>query len=164
MSYEEDEFDEEELDIEEDPTLRSVVRFNKLLSSVHWFQDLGEPLDKESQETARYFADALGFPDAYVALIGDWEEAAYAAANPDWNTEGWEAEEQLMATLTNQALDLMLDHLRNGTPLPPSQVVRTTRRGAGAPPLTAANIPDIAWNPAPGDAITFAGNQVRIPD
>lgn len=107
MSYEEDEFEEEELDIEEYPTLRSVVRFNKLLSSVHWFQDLGEPLDKETQDTARYFADALGFPDAYVALVEDWEEASYAAANPDWNTEGWEAEEQLMATLTNQALELM---------------------------------------------------------
>jgi hydroxybutyrate-dimer hydrolase len=64
----------------------------------------------------------------------------------------------------NQALDLMLDHLRNGTALPPSQVVRTTRRGAGSPPLTAANLPDIAPVPAPGDAITFVDNEVRIPE
>ena len=30
-----------------------------------------------------------------------------------------------------QAMDLMYAHLRNGRPLPPSQVVHTTPRGAG---------------------------------
>lgn len=64
----------------------------------------------------------------------------------------------------NQALDLMMDHLRNGSPLPPSQVVRTTPRGPGAPPIGAANLPDIAMDPAPGDRIRFRHRQVRIPD
>jgi hydroxybutyrate-dimer hydrolase len=63
-----------------------------------------------------------------------------------------------------QAMDLMYDHLRNGRPLPPSQVVHTTPRGAGAPPITLANVPPIADAPPANVQITFAGGQVRIPD
>ncbi|MDH3595153.1 MAG: D-(-)-3-hydroxybutyrate oligomer hydrolase [Rhodospirillales bacterium] len=62
------------------------------------------------------------------------------------------------------ALDMMLDHLRNGTPLPPSQVVRTTPRGPGAPPISLANLPPIAAAPDPGSAITFAAGILRIPE
>lgn len=54
-----------------------------------------------------------------------------------------------------QSLNLMYAHLTEGTPLPPSQVVHTTPRGAGAPPLTAANVPDIAANPPTADRILF---------
>jgi hydroxybutyrate-dimer hydrolase len=63
-----------------------------------------------------------------------------------------------------QAMDLMYDHLRNGRALPPSQVVHTTPRGAGAPPITLTNVPPIADAPAANVQITFAGGQVRIPD
>jgi hydroxybutyrate-dimer hydrolase len=65
-----------------------------------------------------------------------------------------------------QAMDLMYDHLRNGRPLPPSQVVHTTPRGAGTPvpPITLANVPPIADAPAPNVQITFADGQVRIPE
>ena len=63
-----------------------------------------------------------------------------------------------------QAMDLMFDHLRNGRPLPPSQVVHTTPRGAGAPSITPANVPPIADNPPANAQITFAGGQVRIPN
>jgi hydroxybutyrate-dimer hydrolase len=63
-----------------------------------------------------------------------------------------------------QAMDLMYDHLRNGRPLPASQVVHTTPRGAGAPPITIANVPPISDSPAANVQITFTGNQVRIPD
>jgi hydroxybutyrate-dimer hydrolase len=63
-----------------------------------------------------------------------------------------------------QAMDLMFDHLRHGHPLPPSQVVHTTPRGPGAPPITAANVPPIAAAPPPGAQITFTGGQVRIPE
>jgi hydroxybutyrate-dimer hydrolase len=63
-----------------------------------------------------------------------------------------------------QALDLMLDHLRNGTPLPASQVVRTTPRGPGAPPIAPANLPPIAAVPDPGSAITFAAGTLHIPE
>ncbi len=65
-----------------------------------------------------------------------------------------------------QAMDLMYDHLRNGRPLPPSQVVHTTPRGAGTPvpSITLANVPPIADAPAPNVQITFADGQVRIPE
>jgi len=67
------------------------------------------------------------------------------------------------------ALDRMLDHLRNGTALPPSQVVRTIPREVGmdgtvAPITIADNLPDIADTPAAGDLITFEEDEVRIPE
>jgi hydroxybutyrate-dimer hydrolase len=63
-----------------------------------------------------------------------------------------------------EAMDLMYDHLRHGRSLPPSQVVHTTPRGAGAPPIMAANVPPIADAPPPSAQITFAAGQVQIPD
>ncbi|MEX0603328.1 MAG: 3-hydroxybutyrate oligomer hydrolase family protein [Marinobacter sp.] len=63
-----------------------------------------------------------------------------------------------------QALDLMYDHLKTGAELPPSQVVRTVPRGAGAPALTETNVPPVAANPDSGDLIVFESNQLRIPD
>jgi len=62
-----------------------------------------------------------------------------------------------------QAMDLMYDHLKNGAPLPPSQVVRTTPR-AGAAPITLANVPPIQAAPPAGDLITFSGGTLRIPE
>ena len=64
----------------------------------------------------------------------------------------------------NQAMDLMYAHLRQGRPLPPSQVVHTIPRGPGAPPITAANVPPIAASPPSSALITFSGGQVRIPN
>jgi hydroxybutyrate-dimer hydrolase len=58
----------------------------------------------------------------------------------------------------------MYEHLRHGRPLPPSQVVHTTSRGAGAPPITPANVPPIADSPPASARITFAGGQVNIPE
>ncbi|HUG24552.1 D-(-)-3-hydroxybutyrate oligomer hydrolase [Piscinibacter sp.] len=67
----------------------------------------------------------------------------------------------------NRALDAMYAHLKNGTALPASQVVRTVPRGGvagAAPAITAANVPPIAATPAAGDAIGFAGDTVTVPD
>jgi hydroxybutyrate-dimer hydrolase len=64
-------------------------------------------------------------------------------------------------------MDLMYAHLKQGRPLPPSQVVHTTPRGPGVPlppPITIANVPPISDSPAPPALITFSGGQVRIPD
>ena len=66
-----------------------------------------------------------------------------------------------------QAMDLMYANLKNGTPLPPSQVVRTTPRGGtpgSAPAITAANVPAIAASPTQANAITFGGNTLTIPE
>ncbi len=58
-----------------------------------------------------------------------------------------------------QALNMMWSHLRVGTALPPSQLVRTTPRGGtagAAPPISVStNLPAISANPATSSAITF---------
>jgi hydroxybutyrate-dimer hydrolase len=67
----------------------------------------------------------------------------------------------------NRALDAMYAHLKNGTALPPSQVVRTVPRGGtpgAAPALTAANVPAISAAPSAADAITMSGNTLVVPD
>jgi hydroxybutyrate-dimer hydrolase len=59
----------------------------------------------------------------------------------------------------------MYAHLTNGAPLPPSQVVRPTPRGAQ--PYTAANVPALlpvpSLTPAAGDRISFDDGVLFIP-
>lgn len=67
----------------------------------------------------------------------------------------------------NRSLDAMMQHLRTGAALPPSQVVRTVPRGGtpgAAPALTAAHVP--AWVASPGaaDAIALSAGSIRLPD
>jgi hydroxybutyrate-dimer hydrolase len=67
----------------------------------------------------------------------------------------------------NRALDAVYEHLKNGAPLPASQVVRTVPRGGTpglAPALTGANVPPIATTPAAADAITVQGSTLVVPD
>jgi len=63
-----------------------------------------------------------------------------------------------------QALDLMWDHLVNGAPLPPSQVVHTIPRGLGALPIGPANLPSIRRTVAEDSAIRFSGTELTIPE
>ncbi|WP_211461332.1 D-(-)-3-hydroxybutyrate oligomer hydrolase [Collimonas silvisoli] len=67
-----------------------------------------------------------------------------------------------------QAMNMMYANLKNGSALPPSQLVRTTPRGVDANgianPISAANVPPILATPAGGDRITFANNVVTVPD
>ena len=66
-----------------------------------------------------------------------------------------------------QAMNAMYANLKNGTALPPSQVVRTTPRGGApglAPAITAANVPAISASPAASNQIGFAGTSVNVPN
>jgi len=67
-----------------------------------------------------------------------------------------------------RALNLMWEHLKNGQPLPPSQVVRTRTReikDGRAVPLSLANLPPIERAPAPNARIGVdAEGRLRIPD
>ena len=66
----------------------------------------------------------------------------------------------------NQAMDAMYNHLKSGTALPPSQVVRTTPRGGtpgAAPAATAANLPPISTSPAAANQIGFSGTSLAVP-
>jgi hydroxybutyrate-dimer hydrolase len=65
-----------------------------------------------------------------------------------------------------QALNLMWAHLKNGAPLPPSQVVHTVPRGGtagAAPALTVSNLPAILASPGE-NAIAFGGGGVNVPN
>lgn len=67
----------------------------------------------------------------------------------------------------NHAMDAMYAHLKGGTALPASQVVRTTPRGGtpgAAPAITSANVPPASASPAAGDAITFSGTALVVPN
>ncbi len=63
-----------------------------------------------------------------------------------------------------QAMDMMYAHLRSNAPLAPSQVVHTTPRGPGAPPLAASNVPPISMSPPAAAQITLSGGVLTIPD
>ena len=66
-----------------------------------------------------------------------------------------------------RAMDAMYANLKNGTALPPSQVVRTTVRGGtpgAAPAITGANVPAINAAPAAGEQIGFAGTSLAVPN
>jgi hydroxybutyrate-dimer hydrolase len=66
-----------------------------------------------------------------------------------------------------QGLNAMYAHLKNGTALPPSQVVHTTPRGGApgaAPAITEANVPAISATPAAVSQIGFVGTLVNVPN
>jgi hydroxybutyrate-dimer hydrolase len=67
----------------------------------------------------------------------------------------------------NQSMNAMYAHLKSGTPLPASQVVRATPRGGSpgaAPAITTANVPPLAATPAAADVIEFSGTSVNVPN
>jgi hypothetical protein len=86
------------------PSLTRIRRFAASLEAIPWFANLGEPMSKGARAAARLYADGLGFPDADIAILVDWEDAAAAAESADWNSPAWEAEELLRADLTARAL------------------------------------------------------------
>ncbi|WP_417449138.1 hypothetical protein [Kordiimonas sp.] len=92
---------------EESPGLKAVAPFLELARNVHWFRTLGEDPDRRTVDIARAYAAALGFPEAEPGFLADWEEAADAAENTEINSPAWEAEEQLRAALTDDALDVL---------------------------------------------------------
>ncbi len=101
--------DEAEAALEAFPTLAAVAHFARMVRGVPWFAMVGEPLGPAERGDAEAYVAALGFPDALVAAVGEWEEAESAASNPDWNSDWWETEEQLRVALTQRAVELIGD-------------------------------------------------------
>ncbi|MEL6790906.1 MAG: hypothetical protein AAGL18_04205 [Pseudomonadota bacterium] len=106
-----------EIDLEdlerEIPSLAVVSRFARNLENVPWFANLGEPMTPGARHTARRYIDGLGFPDADVAILVDWEDAADAAESLDWQSPAWEAEELLRADLTGRAMESLSEEALN---------------------------------------------------
>ncbi|MCB2112278.1 MAG: hypothetical protein R3C42_04825 [Parvularculaceae bacterium] len=89
------------------PALARLRRFSAALSRIPWFANLGEPLTPGARATALAYSQGLGFPDAELAILVDWDDAAAAAENIDWNSPAWEAEELMRADLTGAALEFL---------------------------------------------------------
>ena len=100
------------------PGLTTLSRFARSLDRIPWFANMGEPLTPGARAAAEAYVDGLGFPEAGVAILVDWEDAAAAAESLGWNSPAWEAEELARADLTAQALDMMSEEaLRIGMTL-----------------------------------------------
>lgn len=100
--------DDDISDLFEDyPSLRSVAPFLLVAENVHWFRTLGEKPYAETKTAARDYADLLGFPEADPVFLPEWEDAAAAAENTEYNSPAWEAEEQQRAVLTSDVLNLI---------------------------------------------------------
>lgn len=87
------------------PGLKALSRFAKTLPNIPWFANLGEPLTPGARAAAMAYLDGLGFPEADVAILVDWDDAAAAAETLDFQSAAWEAEELLRADLTARALE-----------------------------------------------------------
>ena len=104
--------DDEAFDLREDfPTLDAVRRFTAVAREIPWFTRVGERLTPRDKAVAKAYVEALGFPEAEIAEVADWSEAAFAATNLDVDTPAFEAEEQLRSGLTAEALELMDEDL-----------------------------------------------------
>ena len=111
----------DEAELTDFPGLLAVSQFVRMLIEVPWFSAFGNELDSREILLSEDYLLALGFPDARIALAADWEAATDAAANPDWNTEWWEVEEQTRVALVAEAcrradeetVMIALAHLQN---------------------------------------------------
>ncbi|GJL95663.1 MAG: hypothetical protein DHS20C05_20680 [Hyphococcus sp.] len=112
-----DENELQELELEL-PALRALTKFSRSLDRIPWFANLGEPLTPGARAAAETYANKLGFPEADVAILIDWEDAAAASESLDWHSAAWEAEELLRSDLTGRALEVMSEEaLRIGMTL-----------------------------------------------
>lgn len=91
------------------PVLTRLRRFSLALEQFTWFDMLGEAVSVEQRGLCHSYLDALGFPDAEIAILVDWDDAAAAAETQDWASPSWEAEELARADLTGTALEIMSD-------------------------------------------------------
>jgi len=87
------------------PTLVRLRQFAARLSAINWFHRVGEPFDPALKETAQTYLDLLGFPQASILPVRDWQEAADLAESPDFDTPSWQAEELIRVNLEARALD-----------------------------------------------------------
>lgn len=89
------------------PALSRLRRFATGLENIGWFCHLGEALTPATRQVAEGYLGQLGFPEAQIAILADWDDAANAAETLDWANAAWEAEELARAELTGRALAFM---------------------------------------------------------
>ena len=94
-----------------DPQVARLVKishFARHVLDLDWFSRIGQSISPEESSVAEDYLSAVGFPNANIASVTSWNEAAAVAETPTWNSDWWEAEEQLRAGLIADAL-LVID-------------------------------------------------------
>jgi hypothetical protein len=94
-------------DLPEYQRLTQLAEFTQQLNDVPWFTRVGMALEPDEEDVAEAYLSAAGFPGAGIGLIESWNDAAQIAENPEWNSDWWEAEEQLRAGLVTDALETL---------------------------------------------------------
>ena len=89
------------------PILNWLKSFISEIVRADWYMQVGENMHDDLRNFCEHYLSELGFPDADVAIIPDWDDAIYTARSMDMNSEAWEAEEQLRAGLTQDALQVV---------------------------------------------------------
>lgn len=89
-----------------EPATKALARFAALIRRINWFSRVGQPLDRNTRSHADDYLSSLGFPDIASTPVEFWEDAYSAAESLDLNNPAWEAEEQLRASLINDAAGL----------------------------------------------------------
>jgi hypothetical protein len=92
-----------EAELADFPGLLAASHLARMVADVPWFMALGDDLDEREIILVEDYLSTLGFPDAQIAQVANWEEAEEAARSHDLNTAWWEAEEQLRAGLIAEA-------------------------------------------------------------
>lgn len=85
--------------------LNTMARFARTVTEYDWFSRVGGPLTEADLDMSLAYLSAVGFPDARVSAVTGWEEAAGLAETPEWNSDWWDAEEQLRSGLVAQAIE-----------------------------------------------------------
>ncbi len=85
--------------------LSTMARFARRVTEYGWFGRVGEPLSEEDYNLSLAYLSAVGFPDARISGVAGWQEAVGLAETPEWNSDWWEAEEQLRSGLVTQAIE-----------------------------------------------------------
>ena len=94
-------------DLPEYQRLTQLAEFTQRLNDVPWFTRVGMALEPDEEDVAEAYLSAAGFPGAGIGLIESWNDAAQIAENHEWNSDWWEAEEQLRAGLVTDALETL---------------------------------------------------------
>jgi hydroxybutyrate-dimer hydrolase len=149
--------------------IRQVLATAKLKHTpaiiVHGRADALVPINHSSR--AYYAANEAATAVSNVRYIEVTNAQHFDAFLPAAPFPGYDSRYVPLHVYLIYALDWMYEHLTNGKPLPPSQVVRTIPRGGApgaAPPLTAANVPPIDDDPAAANLITFSRSTLFVPD
>lgn len=83
--------------------LAALDRLSRSIAADSWFAAVGEPLIDAERDEALLYLRGLGFDQADIAGVSDWQEAKNTADAPNWDPAWWTAEEKTREALLAKA-------------------------------------------------------------